>query len=185
MRFEATAIPGAWIIHPEPIEDPRGHFARTYCKRAFAQQGIPPLEWVQCSLSHNRERGTLRGMHLQDAPHAEVKLVRCTAGAVYDVIVDLRPDSPAYLRYTGVELRANTGLQLLIPEGCAHGFLTLAPGTEVYYQMSAFYAPEAARGYRYNDPAFGIAWPEEVRVIADRDRDYPDYHPERNTAGNP
>ncbi|MCC6142248.1 MAG: dTDP-4-dehydrorhamnose 3,5-epimerase [Candidatus Hydrogenedentes bacterium] len=175
MEFRTTAIPGAYIISPEPLEDDRGFFARTWCDAEFAAMGEMPPRWVQCNISFNRLRGTLRGMHLQAEPHGEEKLVRCTAGAIHDVIVDLRRDSPAYLHSVGVELSAQNRRMIYIPRGVAHGFLTLADATEVFYQMGNTYVAEAARGYRYDDPAFGIAWPGAVEVISPRDAGYADY----------
>ena len=172
--FRETALPGAFLIELERLEDERGFFARSYCEREFAAQGLW-TQWPQCNISYNRERGTLRGMHYQAAPHEEVKLVRCTAGAIHDVIIDLRPESAAYKQHVGVELTAENRTMLYIPAGFAHGFLTLADDTEVFYQMGGFYAPGAARGVRWDDPAFGIDWPEAPRVISDRDRAYPDF----------
>jgi dTDP-4-dehydrorhamnose 3,5-epimerase len=175
VRFVPTALPGAFIVQPERIEDVRGFFARTWCPREFAEHGLNPrLE--QCSISFNARKGTLRGMHYQLAPFAEAKLVRCTMGALWDVIIDLRPDSPAFRRHLGVELTALDRRMLYIPEGFAHGFQTLADSTEVFYQMSQVYSPAHARGVRWDDPAFGIAWPEEAgRIIIARDREYPDF----------
>lgn len=174
MHFEATPLAGAYVIHPELHEDARGFFARSYCAQEFARQGLH-TEWVQCNISYNRLRGTLRGMHYQEAPYEEEKLVRCTAGAIYDVIIDLRRDSPAFKRHFGIRLDAANRTMLYIPAGFAHGFLTLEDDTEVFYQMGAFYVPDAGRCVRWNDPAFGINWPEAVRVISDRDRDAPDF----------
>ena len=174
MIFRQTALPGAFVIEPERHQDVRGWFARTWCQREFATHGLTePI--VQCSISYNRRRGTLRGMHYQIAPHAEAKLIRCTRGAIWDVALDLRPDSPTLHRHVGVELSAENGWALYIPEGCAHGFQTLVDDTDVFYQMSAFYAPEAARGIRYDDPAFGIEWPIDDPILLERDRTYPDY----------
>ncbi len=174
MVFTETALPGAFVVDVVRYQDERGFFARSWCEREFAARGLE-TRLVQCSVSRNTQRGTLRGMHYQAAPHEEVKLVRCTHGAIYDVIVDLRPQSPTFRRFFGVELSADNHRALYIPAGCAHGFLTLTDAAEVYYQMSAFYEPSAARGVRWNDPAFGIVWPEPVRVISPRDRDYPDF----------
>ena len=158
----------------EPVADERGLFARSWCVREFEAQGLN-ARLVQCSVSLNRLKGTLRGMHYQIAPHQEVKLVRCTRGALYDVIVDLRPGSPTYLLSFGAELTADNYRALYIPEGFAHGYLTLADESEVFYQMSEFYAPSAARGVRWNDPALGIEWPGAVVVISERDRSFPDF----------
>ena len=172
MIFRETALPGAWVLTPERFEDERGFFARTYCRRDFEARGLDP-EIAQCSVSYNHRRGTLRGLHFQIAPHEEVKLVRVTRGAVWDVIVDLRPDSPTFRQHVAVILSAEEGNQLYIPKGMAHGFQTLADDTEVFYQISAFYAPEAARGYRCDDPAFAIPWPEPVTVMSEKDRNLP------------
>lgn len=174
MTFVETRLKGAFLITPQRIEDERGFFARTWCRREFAAHNLN-VRLRQCNLSFNPHKGTLRGMHYQAAPFAEAKLVRCTMGAIYDVIVDLCPESPSFKQHVTVVLSAQNREMLYIPEGCAHGFLTLAPDTEVFYQMSAFYRPTHARGVRWDDPAFGIAWPEEVRVISDRDRSYPDF----------
>jgi dTDP-4-dehydrorhamnose 3,5-epimerase len=174
MLFREAQIPGVVEVRPEPHADERGFFARSWCRNEFEQQGLNP-NLVQCNISANTRRGTLRGMHWQASPHAEAKLVRCTRGAVCDVIIDLRPASPTYKKWIAVELTAINYRMVYIPEGCAHGFLTLADETEVFYQMSEVYHPEAARGVRWNDPAFAIQWPEEVRVISERDRTYPDF----------
>lgn len=176
MIFTETPIKGAYVIEPERQEDERGFFARTWCRRDFAAHGLNPA-LVQCNISFNRTKGTLRGMHYQVAPHAEAKLVRCTAGAIYDVIVDLRPQSATCTQWFGVELTADNRRMLYIPEGLAHGFLTLGDDTEVFYQMSEYYVAECARGVRWNDPAFGIRWPGEVRMISRRDQSYPDFRP--------
>lgn len=174
MRFVATSLAGAFVVEPEPIEDERGWFARAFCAREFREHGLEPhLE--QCNVSWNRRRGTLRGMHLQVAPHEEVKLVRCTAGAVHDVIVDLRPDSPTYRRWLGLELSARNRRMLYIPAGLGHGFVTLADESELFYQMSTAYQPAAARGVRFDDPALGIVWPVPIEVVSDKDRSYPDF----------
>jgi dTDP-4-dehydrorhamnose 3,5-epimerase len=171
MIFQETPLPGAFLIEPERFEDERGFFARTWCRREFAERGLA-AELAQCNTSFNGKKGTLRGMHFQVAPHAEIKLVRCTRGAIYDVIIDLRPDSPGYRRWIGVELTAENLRQLYIPEGYAHGFQTLSDSSEVFYQMSEFYHPESARGVRWDDPVFGITWPLPVSVISPRDRAY-------------
>jgi dTDP-4-dehydrorhamnose 3,5-epimerase len=176
MRFTSTTIAGAFLVDLEPITDERGFFARSFCRREFVAHGLNP-ELAQCNVSLNRRRGTLRGMHWQAAPHEEAKLVRCTRGMLHDVIVDLRAGSSTYGRHTAVLLSAENRRMLYVPEGCAHGFLTLEDDTEVLYQMSAFYAPESARGVRFDDPAFGIRWPAEVTVISERDRGYPDWAP--------
>jgi dTDP-4-dehydrorhamnose 3,5-epimerase len=172
MIFRETPLPGAWVLEPERIADERGFFARTWCRRDFETRGLDP-DIAQCSVSFNHRRGTLRGLHFQVEPHAEAKLVRVTRGAVWDVIVDLRPDSPTFRRHFAVVLSAEEGNQLCIPKGMAHGFQTLEDATEVFYQISAFYTPEAARGYRWDDPAFAIPWPEPVTVISEKDRNLP------------
>ena len=174
MIFRATAIDGVWVVEPERFEDERGFFARTWDTREFADRGLNG-RLVQCSVSYNGRRGTLRGLHYQAAPHEEAKLVRCTAGAVYDVAVDLRAGSRTLCRWVGVELSARNRLALYVPEGCAHGFLTLADDSEVAYQMSEFHDPDASRGVRYDDPAFAIDWPGDVVVANERDRSYPDF----------
>lgn len=173
MHVEPTAIPGCVVVRPERVEDERGHFARTWDGALFDRLGLTP-EVAQCSVSYNHVAGTLRGMHFQAAPHEEAKLVRCTRGAIWDVCLDLRPASPTYRRWHGETLTAENGVALYVPEGCAHGFLTLADASEVFYTISAPYVPEAGRGVRYDDPAFGIAWPGEVRAIHPRDAGYPD-----------
>lgn len=172
MRFVATAIAGAFLIEQERHADERGHFARTYCAREFADHGLNPAI-AQVSVSYNHLRGTLRGMHWQAAAAAETKLVRPTRGAIHDVIVDLRPGSPTYLACVASELSAEGGAALYVPEMCAHGFQTLADSTEVEYQISEFHAPDAARGFRYDDPALGIRWPLPVAAINSRDREWP------------
>lgn len=174
MIFTATPLAGAVVIEPKRFEDERGFFARSFCAREFEAHGLNPRV-VQCSISFNRKRGTLRGLHLQRSPHAEARLVRCTAGALYDVILDLRPESPTFRRHCGVELRARNRKMLYVPEGCAHGFQTLEDDTEVFYQMSEFFVPDAAAGVRWNDPAFGITWPLAVTMISERDRTCPDF----------
>lgn len=158
----------------QKLEDERGFFARSFCEREFKNHGLNP-KVVQCNVSFNARRGTLRGMHYQVKPFEEAKLVRCTMGSIYDVIVDLRPDSPTFKASFGLLLTSLNRQALYVPEGFAHGFLTLEDNTEVFYQMSEFYTPEAARGFRYDDPMFRIAWPQEVEVISDRDRTYPDF----------
>jgi dTDP-4-dehydrorhamnose 3,5-epimerase len=169
-----TEIEGVRIVEPMRREDERGFFARTWDADEFRRAGLAGVV-VQTSLSFSRRRGTLRGMHYQEAPHAEAKLIRCTAGAIFDVALDLRPGSATFRRWVGIELSAENRLALYVPEGCAHGFLTLADDSEVAYQMSAPHVPEAARGVRYDDPAFAIEWPGEVVVINERDAGYPDF----------
>ena len=172
MRFTPTRLSGAFILDPERREDERGHFARTFCRREFAAHGLRP-DIAQANTAWNARKGTLRGMHYQVAPAAETKLVRCTRGALWDVIVDLRPDSPTFLEHVGVELSAANGRQLFVPELFAHGYITLADDTEAAYQVGEFYAPDAERGIRYDDPALGIDWPVPVEVISDKDAAWP------------
>ena len=174
MRFVETPVSDVWVIEPERHEDERGFFARTWDADVFAEHGLSP-RFVQSSISHNRSRGTMRGLHYQAAPHEEAKLVRCTAGTIFDVAVDLRPASTTFLRWFGCELSAENRLALYVPEGCAHGFLTLSDDSEVAYQISEFWTPDAGRGVRWDDDAFGIEWPGEVAVINERDRTYPDF----------
>jgi dTDP-4-dehydrorhamnose 3,5-epimerase len=175
----ATSISDAFVIEPERLADDRGYFARTYCATEFEERGLDPTV-VQCSTSFNARAGTLRGMHYQADPHAEAKLVRCTRGAIHDVALDLRRDSATYLQWCGIELNEDNGLALFIAAGCAHGFQTLVDESEVLYQMSAAYHPAAARGVRWDDEAFGIAWPQAPpggRTISARDASYPDFTP--------
>jgi dTDP-4-dehydrorhamnose 3,5-epimerase len=168
MRFIETKLEGARIIEPQLLEDTRGLFARTFCAREFGEQGLVDT-FVQCNTSWNARKGTVRGLHYQLPPSSEVKLVRCTAGALVDVIVDLRPDSPTYLQHAAVELTAGNRLALYIPAMFAHGFQALEDGTEVFYQMSEFYAPKLAKGIRYDDPKLGFKWPLPVTAISDQD----------------
>jgi dTDP-4-dehydrorhamnose 3,5-epimerase len=172
MIFRETPLAGAWVLEPERIEDERGFFARTYCRHDFEARGLDPAI-AQCSVSFNHRRGTLRGLHLQIAPHEEVKLVRVTRGAVWDVIVDLRPASPTFRQHFSVVLSADQRNELYIPKGLAHGFQALEDATEVFYQISEPYAPESARGYRWDDPAFAIPWPEPATAISEKDRNLP------------
>jgi len=174
MIFIETKLQGTFIIQPERLEDERGFFARTWCKREFAAQELD-TKLVQCNVSFNKKYGTLRGMHHQVAPHEEAKLVRCTMGAIYDVIIDLRPNSPTFKDWVSIELTAENRKMIYIPEGFSHGFMTLKDNTEVFYQMSEFYAPECARGIRWNDPAFDIIWPEGITVMSEKDKQYPDF----------
>ena len=174
MIFSETKLAGVFDIRPERMQDERGFFARTWCQQEFNAHGLDS-QLVQCSVSFNTRKGTLRGMHYQMPPFAEGKLVRCTSGAIYDVVLDLRPDSPTFKEWIALTLTAENHNMAYIPEGCAHGFLTLADDTEVFYQMSQVYNAESARGVRWNDPAFGIAWPAEVTVISERDRLYADF----------
>jgi dTDP-4-dehydrorhamnose 3,5-epimerase len=174
MIFTGTTLKGAFLIEPERRQDERGFFARTWCQSEFAAAGLQ-TDWVQCNISFNKERGTLRGMHYQARPYEEAKLVRCTMGAVYDVIIDLRADSPTFRQWLAAELTSDNRLMLFIPKGFAHGFQTLTDETEVFYHMSQVYAPEYARGVRWDDPAFKISWPAEQRIISARDRSFPDF----------
>lgn len=172
MIFRETSLAGAWVLEPERFEDERGFFARTYCRREFEAHELDP-SIAQCSVSYNHRRGTLRGLHFQAAPHEEIKLVRVTRGAIWDVIVDVRPESPTFKRHFGIVLSAENRHELYIPKGMAHGFQTLEDETEVFYQISEFYAPDFAQGYRWDDPAFAIPWPEPVTVISEKDRNLP------------
>ena len=162
------------MIEIQRLEDARGFFGRSFCRREFLEHGLNPAV-EQCNVSVNKKRGTLRGMHYQASPHDEAKLVRCTKGAIFDAIIDLRPESPSFTRYFSLVLSDQNRLMLYIPEGFAHGFQTLQDDSEVFYQMSESFHPESARGVRWNDPAFGIDWPPAERIINDRDRNYPDF----------
>ncbi len=174
MIFRPTPLAGAYVIEPERVEDDRGFFARTFCRKDFEAQGlVSPI--AQCNVSFNHLEGTLRGLHFQASPHEEDKLVRCTQGALFDVIVDLRPASETYGQHFTTELTADNRRQLYIPKGFAHGFQTLADNTEVFYQMSTFYAPGFGRGYRYDDSAFNIAWPLPVAKISEKDLALPEF----------
>jgi dTDP-4-dehydrorhamnose 3,5-epimerase len=172
--FTETKLLGAFVMEPERREDERGFFARTFCQREFESHGLN-VQIAQCSISFNKRKGILRGMHFQAAPFSETKLVRCTSGCIYDVFVDMRPSSPTFKQYVAVELSAENRKMVYIPEGFAHGFQTLEEDTEVFYQMSQIYSPEHARGVRWDDPAFGIEWPPAERTIVERDRNYPDF----------
>ena len=174
MIFRETKLGGAFVVESERAEDERGWFARIYDDGELEQRGLA-ARFSQGSIAYNRERGTLRGLHYQAEPHAEAKLVRCIRGAVHDVIVDLRPGSSTFRRWTAVELTAAGGQMLYVPEGLAHGYLTLEDETETLYLISAPYAPEAARGVRWDDPTFGIEWPDEPRVMSDKDKAWPDF----------
>jgi len=175
MIFGATRLDDAWLIDIEPREDERGFFARTWCRQELSAQGLDP-EIAQESLSYNRHCGTIRGLHFQRSPHEETKIVRCTRGAIFDVVVDLRPRSPTYLRWQGFELTAENRRALYVPKGFAHGFQTLAENAEIAYQISAFYVPDSAGGYRYDDATFGIAWPLPATVIGERDLSWPAFN---------
>jgi len=180
MIFVETKLKGAFIIELEPIEDERGFFARSFCQREFKEHGIDTI-FVQCNISFNKKKGTLRGMHYQAAPYEEAKLVRCSKGAIFDVIIDIRPNSATYRQWIGVELTAHCSQltayyrMLYVPKDFAHGFLTLMDNTEVFYQMSEFFMPEYARGIRWDDPAFGINWPVDVTAISEKDQKYDDF----------
>jgi dTDP-4-dehydrorhamnose 3,5-epimerase len=168
LTFDETCIEGAFIVEPEPRGDQRGRFARVWCAAEFADHGIHAT-WVQANAGFSTKRGTLRGLHFQLAPAAEAKLVRCTRGALFDVVVDMREDSPTRHRWFGAELTEDNSRSVYMPEGCAHGYLTLRPATELSYLTSASYAPELERGVRYDDPLLQIAWPAEPDVISERD----------------
>lgn len=172
MIFHDTAIPGVYLIEPKRRHDERGFFARTFCRETFSGRGLV-ADFVQCSVSFNKVKGTLRGMHLQGPPHEEAKLIRCTAGAIYDVVLDLRAGSPTYAQWFATELTNDGGRSLYVPEGVAHGFMTLTDGAEVYYQISQAYHPECAGGVRWDDPAFAIDWPIEPTVVSTKDREWP------------
>lgn len=174
MIFEETKLKGAFIIELEKIQDERGFFARTWCQSEFEAQQLNS-RLVQCNVSFNKNKGTLRGMHYQDAPHEEAKLVRCTMGAIYDVIIDLRPGSSTFKQWLAVDLTAENRRMLYIPEGFAHGFQTLIESTEVFYQMSELYTPQFARGVRWDDTAFNIRWPLAEKIISARDQQYPNF----------
>lgn len=174
MKFHQTRVAGVFEVHLEPINDERGFFARSWCEREFREHGLNP-RIAQCNVSFNEKRGTLRGLHFQAKPHAEAKLVRCTQGSLYDVAVDLRVTSPTFKQWIGIMLNASNRHMIYIPEGVAHGFLTLEDQTEISYMMSESYYPELSRGVRWNDPAFEIAWPDAVAVISERDKNYPDF----------
>ena len=175
MRFVPTELPGAYLVELERREDERGYFARTWCREEFGSVGLA-TEIAQCSISRSALAGTLRGMHFQTAPHEEVKLVRCTRGAIFDVIIDLRPGSSTHASWLGIELDAQRGAALYVPKGFAHGFQTLVDDTEVLYMMSDPYVAEAASGVRWDDPAFEIEWPHaDVRTMSERDLSWPNY----------
>lgn len=173
MKFIETGLEGAYIIEPEKLEDDRGFFARIWCKNDFEEHGLN-TQLVQSSISYNAKKGTLRGMHYQLPPHAEVKLIRCTRGSIFDVIIDMQPDSTTFMQYKGIHISADNYKVIYVPKGFAHGFQTLEDHTEVQYQMSDLFYPEAARGLRWNDPAFGIDWPDnDKRIISDKDNNWP------------
>jgi dTDP-4-dehydrorhamnose 3,5-epimerase len=174
MVFRKTKLAGVFEIGVEPRCDERGFFARSWCQHEFESNGLNS-KLAQCSISFNERKGTLRGIHYQAAPYSETKLVRCTKGAIYDVVVDLRPQSPTYRQWIGATLTAENRQMLYVPEGCGHGFLTLEDETEVFYQISEFYHPDLGRGVRWNDPAFAIAWPAAAETMSERDRTYPNF----------
>jgi dTDP-4-dehydrorhamnose 3,5-epimerase len=178
MIFSQTKLEGAFVIEPEKLEDERGFFARTWCEQEFKEHGLNP-NLRQCNISFNERKGTLRGMHYQEAPHEEAKLVRCTMGRILDVIIDLRSDSETLGQWFAIELTHQNRKMLYIPEGFAHGFQTLVNETEVFYQMTEAYAPASARGVRWNDPYFNISWPDDQRTISIRDETYPDFDPQK------
>jgi dTDP-4-dehydrorhamnose 3,5-epimerase len=172
MRFTETSIVGAKVIDPSPISDHRGRFMRAWCAREFAEQGLDFLP-VQANMGFSLRKGTIRGMHFQEAPAQEAKLVRCTKGSIFDVVLDLRPGSRSFGKWYGTELSAENGRMLYLPELCAHGYQTLEEETEMYYMASQFYAPSAARGVRYDDPAFNIGWPLAATMVSEQDRNWP------------
>jgi len=172
LKFTETQLKGAYIIEPELLRDERGFFARSWCQKEFTERGLN-TNLVQCNISFNLKKGTLRGMHYQAKPYEEAKLVRCTMGAIYDVIIDIRPESPTFKQWVAVELTAENRKMLYIPEGMAHGFQTLVDNTEVFYQMSEFYQAESASGVRWNDPAFNVEWLiKQDLVISKKDQSY-------------
>jgi dTDP-4-dehydrorhamnose 3,5-epimerase len=180
--FRPTVVDGAFVIELEPRADERGSFARSFCRREFEERGLNS-HVEQCNVSTNAVAGTLRGLHFQRSPHEEAKLVRCTRGALWDAVLDLRPSSPSYLRWFGVELDAERRRMVFVPEGCAHGFQTITDWAEVFYQVSGPYVPEAATGVRWDDPTFGIEWPHaDRRIMSENDSSWPDYLPPRRTA---
>jgi len=172
MRFEACEIGGAWIIDPEPFDDERGRFMRAWCQDEFARHSVA-FTPLQANMALSKRKGTIRGLHYQVAPALEAKLVRCTRGAIFDVAVDLRPESATYRQWCGTMLSAENGRMLMVPEGCAHGCLSMEDDAEILYLASAYYSPEHARGCRFDDPAIAIAWPGEVAVVSDQDRNWP------------
>lgn len=174
MIFTETTLRGVFILEMEKLKDERGFFARTWCKRELGEHGLN-TDLAQCSVSFNHKKGTLRGMHYQVAPHQETKIVRCTKGAIYDVVIDLRAESNTFTQWLALELNAENRRMLYIPRGMAHGFQTLQDDTEVFYQISEFHAPEYACGVRWDDPAFNIQWPQDEPILSARDRAYPDF----------
>jgi len=174
MIFEPTPLVGVLLVRPEMREDERGFFARTWCEREAKDHGLE-VTWVQCSISYNARRGILRGLHYQIPPHEETKLVRCTMGSIYDVVLDVRPESSSFGRHVAFVLSSSNRLAIYVPPGCAHGFQTLEDATEISYQISEFFSPDHGAGVRWNDPAFGIRWPLPSPTLSDRDRNLPDF----------
>lgn len=172
MKFEPTPLKDAWAVSLAPIGDERGYFARAFCRKEFEEHGLNPTV-VQCNTSFSKEAGTLRGMHYQIDPAPEAKTVRCIRGSFYDVIVDMRPESPTYLQHFGIELTADNGKMLYVPGNFAHGFFTLEPDTQAFYMVSEYYTPGCERGIRYDDPALGIEWPAPVNVLSEKDAAWP------------
>ncbi len=177
MKFTETTLQGVFVIELEKRGDDRGFFARLFCEREFAQHGLNP-KIVQMNNSSSGQRGTLRGIHYQLAPKAEDKTFRCISGALFDVVIDLRPNSPTFLKHVAVELTGENRKMIHVPQGCANSFMTLADNTEIFYFTSEFYAPELERGIRYNDPALSIQWPMAPTVISDKDKNHSDFKPE-------
>jgi dTDP-4-dehydrorhamnose 3,5-epimerase len=176
MLFYKAKLQDAFIVEPEKIIDDRGFFARVWCKKEISSKGMNP-KIVQANIGYNKKKGTLRGLHFQTKPYQEVKIIKCTRGAIFDVIVDLRKKSPTYMQWEGFELSENNRKMVYVPKGFAQGYLTLADDTEIFYLTSEFYSPEHARGIRFNDYAFKIAWPLKINVISNNDKDWPDYVP--------
>jgi dTDP-4-dehydrorhamnose 3,5-epimerase len=174
VKFTQTKLKGAYLIEIEKLSDDRGFFARSWCQKEFESHGLTSRV-VQANVSYNLKKGTLRGMHYQVAPYQESKLIRCTRGAIFDVIIDLRPHAPTYKQWVGVELSADNYTMFFVPEDFAHGFQALADHTEIFYQVSQFYTPGSEKGIRFDDPAFDVQWPLEVSVISDKDRNWPDF----------
>jgi dTDP-4-dehydrorhamnose 3,5-epimerase len=172
MQFTETGVVGVWVIDPSPHQDRRGRFMRAWCAREFEDHGLH-FQPVQANMGLSVQKATVRGMHYQEAPAAEIKLVRCTRGSIFDVALDLRPESPSYRKWYGTELSAENGRMLYVPEGCAHGYQTLEENTEMYYMTSGFYAPNSVRGVRFDDPAFGIEWPFAATVLSEQDQKWP------------
>ena len=172
MKFEPAPLKDAWIVTQTPFGDERGYFARAFCQKEFEQHGIPSM-FVQCNTSFSRDAGTLRGLHYQIDPAPETKLMRCTRGAIYDVIVDMRPESPTYLQHFGIELTQDNQKMLFVPANFAHGFLTLEPDSQAYYLVGGFYTPECERGIRYDDPRLDIEWPIDPQIVSNKDRNWP------------